>query len=420
MGDNAALRRHMDDLGLTQAELVRLVNDAIQELTGKPGTVSERTVYNWLTGKTRWPPAKIRAALRAVFGCTGPDLGFIPPAKASPTPPEMPVKRRSFITALGGTALATTALPAAARHRVGTADIERLNTRFADVVASDHRHGGRASIEAQAAVLADEALDLQQSGSVGQRVRSGLYACAAAFMSSAMWAAIDGRRFDAALLHHQKAAALAAMSGDSAIQFRIWSHAGSLYRHMGRPADALAANDVARGLPISRRDPLFASLGHARHAAILGLTGDANAVQRLVGRAQDALDRADPQTSRPVWITAHYDQAELESLALAAHLALGRHADAEAHAHRSLALLRPHMQRSRAITSARLARAQLGQGDVEPAVATAVGIPANLTVHPRVAGMLERFGTQLHALAPESGHTQVWEDYSRDARRTTA
>ncbi|MEU5387168.1 hypothetical protein [Kitasatospora cineracea] len=63
-------------------------------------------------------------------------------------------------------------------------------------------------------------------------------------MSSAMWAAIDGHRFDAALQHHQKAA----------------------------------------------------SLGHARHAAIHGLTGDTNAVQRSLGHAQDALDRADPGT----------------------------------------------------------------------------------------------------------------------------
>ncbi|MEJ8648566.1 hypothetical protein WKI65_10835 [Streptomyces sp. MS1.AVA.3] len=87
---------------------------------------------------------------------------------------------------------------------------------------------------------------------------------AAAFTSSAMWAAIDGRRFDAARHHHERAASLAAMSGDQTIQFRIWSHAGSLYRHMGRPWDALAANDVARALPVTRRDPLFAALGHAR------------------------------------------------------------------------------------------------------------------------------------------------------------
>jgi hypothetical protein len=51
---------------------------------------------------------------------------------------------------------------------------------------------------------------------------------AAAFTSSAVWAAIDGRRFDAAQDHHRRASDLAAMSGDLTIAFRIWSHAGSL------------------------------------------------------------------------------------------------------------------------------------------------------------------------------------------------
>ncbi|MGK4583498.1 XRE family transcriptional regulator [Kitasatospora sp. HPMI-4] len=419
MGENVALRRHMDDLGLTQAELAHQVNIEIGRLTGKPGTVSERTVYNWLSGASRWPPAKIQAALKAVFGCTGPDLGFIHPGKAR-TAPGADVKRRQFIAVIGGTALAGTASATATPRRIGTGDIDRLNARFTDLIASDHRHGGRLSIETHATMLADEALALQQQGAASQRVRSALYGCAASFMSSALWAAIDGRRFDTALRHLERAANLAAMSGDSAIQFRIWSHAGSLYRHMGRPGDALNANDVARGLPIARRDPLFASLGHARHAAIHGLTGDTNAVRRSVGRAQDALDRADLNATRPVWLTAHYDQAELDSLALAANLSLGQHEDAEAHAHRSLALLRPHMQRSRAITSARLARAQLGQGDLEPAVATAMGIPGDLAVHPRVTGMLDQFGATLTTVAPGSEHTRLWVQYAHETRRTTA
>ncbi|PQM25021.1 hypothetical protein Sfr7A_02370 [Streptomyces xinghaiensis] len=42
-----------------------------------------------------------------------------------------------------------------------------------------------------------------------------------------------------------------------------------------------------------------------------------------------------------LWITAFYDQAELENLALAACLALGDYEGAESHAHRSLAALRP-------------------------------------------------------------------------------
>jgi hypothetical protein len=107
-----------------------------------------------------------------------------------------------------------------------------------------------------------------------------------------------------------RAAGLATMSGDPAIQFRIWSHAGSLYRHMARPVDALAANDMARRLPIARRDPMFASLGHARHAAILKKTGDHRAVRSAVAHAEDALVRSEPSDQRPLWLKAFYDQAE--------------------------------------------------------------------------------------------------------------
>ncbi len=169
--------------------------------------------------------------------------------------------------------------------------VARLQRKFATVVAGDHQHGGMRGIETRALELAAEAMNLQDRGSAGQRVRGQLYAVAAAFTSSAMWAAIDGRRFDAAQRHHDRASRLAGMSSDRAIQFRIWSHAGTLYRHLGRPSDALAANDVARNLSIARRDPLFGSLGHARHAAIHGTTGDRTAVRRSLGHAQEALDR---------------------------------------------------------------------------------------------------------------------------------
>ncbi|OLE23715.1 MAG: Tat pathway signal sequence domain protein [Catenulispora sp. 13_1_20CM_3_70_7] len=417
MGDNVALRKHVDELGVTQPELARLVNAQIEVLTGRFGTVSERTIHNWFKGATKWPPAKIRIALGEVFGCSIRDLGFTPPSASCADSPEDAMKRREFIAAVGGATVGATTPAKSAPSRIGSSDIERLYAEFAKVVASDHRLGGRSSIETQALGMADSALTLQEAGSVSQRVRGGLYACAAAFTSSAMWAAIDGRRFDAAQSHHARASSLAAMSGDATISFRIWSHAGSMYRHMKRPADALAANDVARRLSITGRDPLFASLGHARHAAILGLTGDTGAVRQAIDRAQDALSRADIDINRPVWITAQYDQAELESLSLAAYLSLGDFERAESCAHRSLALLRPHMMRSRAITISRLAHAQLGQGDVEQAVKTAMLVPADQASHPRIRVMLSQFGQRLVVLADDSEQTRSWNQYVRDTWR---
>jgi len=409
MGENVILKRRMVELGLTQDELARQMNDALEEITGRLGDVSARTVRNLVNGSTRRPIGRTCAALERVFGCSVADLGFASPRTAASQ--EDPVRRRTFMTSAAGAAV----VPGlGAPRRVGHGDVKRLEATFAAIIAQDHRYGGRVSIETQASALADEALSLLQRGTASQRVRNSIYACAASFTSSALWAAIDGRRFDAALRYVDRASSLAVMSGDLTIQFRIWSHAGTLYRHLGRPVDALAANDVARNLPITRRDPLFASLGHARHAAIYGLTRDAVAVERAVGHAQAAFGRADAAIDRPTWMTAFFGQAEIESLALTAHLGLGNFAQAEAHAHRSIALLRPHMRRSRAIATARLAHAQLGQGDLEPAVSTAMTVP--IGSHPRVSRMLDGFGDRLRATAPRSEASKTWDAYT-DSRR---
>lgn len=119
-----------------------------------------------------------------------------------------------------------------------------------------------------------------------------------------------------------------------------------------------------------------------------------------------------------MWLNAFYDQAELENLALAAYLSLGNYEDAEAHAHRSLALVRPEMRRTRAITTTRLAHAQLGQGDLEPAVATAISVPTDpIGQHPRVLGMLSDFGNALRIAAPTSPFTRTWTEYVHASQR---
>lgn len=404
----------MTELGVTQEELALRLNRSQEALTGRAGDMTPRSIRNLLDGTTHRPIWRTCVSLEDVFGCRVEDLGFTRPRSMPDENKENPVLRRAFITATSGAVTATATPSVAARHRIGMSDIERLRNRFAEVVARDHRFGGKLAIETQAAALAGEALSLQQRGGASQRVRNGLYAAAASFTSSAMWAAIDGKRYEDAQRFFHQAASLAVMSGDAPIQFRIWSHAGTLYRHLNRAVDALAANDVARNLNLARRDPLYASLGHARHAAIYGLAGDALAVRRALDNAREAFDRAEAGVPRPIWMTAFYDQAELDGLAVTAHLGLGDYENAESYAHRSLAVLRPHMQRSRAITTARLAHAQLGQGDVEPAVSTALKIEEDtLVAHPRVTEILDRFGTRLRAVAPHSPYTRHWSDFQK-------
>ncbi|MGW0566166.1 XRE family transcriptional regulator [Streptomyces tauricus] len=415
---NTVLEAWMTEHGYSSNSLAEAVNRAIERLTGRPGGIDGSSVRAWKAGRVAWPKSAARRALEDVTGLPAVALGFVPRSRPSstPAPPQQEdpdMKRRTLVGSIAAAAAAAAAPGAASPRRIGMSDVNRLNKRFAEIIASDHRHGGQLGIEQRAAALADEAINLQNAGSATQRVRSNLYASAAAFRSSAMWAAIDGRRYDVAKAHMREAQALAEMSGDQTIKFRIWSHAGTMYRHMGRPADAFAANDVARNLHLTRRDPLFASLGLARQGAIHGAAQDRAGTHRAFEQAQDAMLRADPADYRPVWMLAFYDQAELDSLALSAHLALGDYSTAEYHAHRCMSALRPHMIRSRAITTTRLAHAQLAQGAPDAATATAMKVPAEAaTQHARVTRMLQEFGAALRATAPGSSTAQTWTDHT--------
>ncbi|WP_241990133.1 MULTISPECIES: XRE family transcriptional regulator [unclassified Streptomyces] len=416
---NTVLEAWMTEHGYSSNSLADAVNGAVEELTGRIGGLDGSSVRAWKAGRVTWPKSATRKALEAVTGLPAVALGFVPrgrpPSISAPSQQEEPdMKRRTLVGGIAAAAAAAAAAPGTASpRRIGMSDVNRLNKRFAEIIASDHRHGGQLRIEEQAAALAEEALNLQNAGSATQRVRNSLYASGAAFRSSAMWAAIDGRRYDVAKAHMREAQALAEMSGDQAIKFRIWSHAGTMYRHMGRPADAIAANDVARNLHITRRDPLFASLGLARQGAIHGTAQHRTETRRAFEQAQDAMQRANPADHRPVWLLAFYDQAELDSLALSAYLALGDYPTAEYHAHRCLASRRPHMVRSRAITTTRLAHALLAQGAADAATAAAMKVPADAaTRHARVSRMLQEFGAALRATAPHSTAARNWTEHT--------
>ncbi|WP_443314525.1 Tat pathway signal protein [Streptomyces sp. 8N616] len=410
---------------VTALELAEQVNDEIGNLTGKHGSVSERTVFRWLSGEASLPQARQRVALEAVTGRTAPQLGFHrrgnPPAVTAPPEDEGPVRRRRFITATTGAALtATTTAATSTPRRVGMTDVERLNAKLGAIVADDNRHGGTIDLERRAANMAREVLNLQQHGTISQRVRGHLYATAASFTSSAMWAAIDGGRLDVAQQHLNHAVTLAGLSGDSAIQVRVWGHAGALYRQFGRNADAMAAAEAARSASITRRDPLYASLTHARMAVSHADLGDPTATLRSLAHAQDALNGADLSASRPPWM-GFYDQAEMELLALIANFTLGRWEDAEAHAHRNLAQLRPNLLRNRALANAHLAHAQLGQGALEPALVAAKAVPGDIAQRGgRVGRLLDRFGDRLQGTASGTAQAREWTDYTRSHRRTTA
>ncbi|MGI5341870.1 Tat pathway signal protein [Streptomyces sp. CA-181903] len=423
---NAPLADWLAQVGMSQVELADAVNDRMQA-TGGRGGVTDRTVRRWLSGEVRSPQARQARALAEVAERPLSALGFVPRRRRVQEVMD-PVKRRQFVITTGvvtavsvagvGPAAAggAPAVPAARgpRPRVGMSDVDRLTARLADLVAADDRFGGTARLEARAVALAQQALALQEHATVSTRVRNRLYALAASFTSSALWVATDGGRLEAAQRHRDRAVMLAGLSGDGAEMFRAWGHAAALARHLGCPGDALAADDAARSVAITRRDPLFASLVHARTAVHHADTGATTAALRSLGHAEDSLTRAQP-APRPPWV-AFYDAAELELLAATAHGALGRWADAEAHARAALAQLRPHLLRNAALTRAHLARAQLEQGALEEAVATAGAVPPAAR-HGRTGRLLETFSARLESLAPGTPEARAWAADTRQKGR---
>ncbi|WP_149824150.1 Tat pathway signal protein [Streptomyces tailanensis] len=401
-------------------EVTALVNTEIEKLTGHPGTVNERHVFKLLKGEHRSPNALLRTALERTTGLPAAALGFTPRGRKnsspSPAPEDDDLYRRTFLAAAtaAGVSATTPTLTGPRRHRLNSNDVEVLKAELVAWTTAESMQGGTRELEKRAADITDNVIGLQQANTSSARIRSELYTVAAAFSNSAMWAAIDGERFESAEYHLDRTIRLAGLSGDPATEFRVWGHASVLFRHLGRPADALAAAERARTCSITRRDPLFASLSMSRIAVNHAELGDDRSAMRYLDLAQKALERSDPNKNRPTWIH-YYDQAEHDHLAMVTSMQLARWPEAEKHAHRSLAYVRPDLQRNKALLRANLAVAQLGQQDLEQAVATAHCIPEGMMRHARVRGLLDRFTEQVTTLAPRNPEARDWQAFYRTA-----
>ncbi|GAA0470746.1 Tat pathway signal protein [Streptomyces stramineus] len=404
--------------GLSQAELAEEINDGVEKLTGRRGNASDRTVRRYLSGETRWPQARQRVVMEALFGCTAEELGFTPRAgraqgESTPASPvqEEPVQRRAFIA---GTALSVTALTGSARPTVGTADVQRLRGALTALWLLDDQEGGGPALEGRALALSRQAMSLQQNGSATQRVRGRLYGLAAAFTATAMWAAVDSRQLDRAQRHMESAVTLAGLSGDGQIQHEIWRYATALAGQRGRWQDAVSASEAAMRTSAHRSDPLYASLSHARLALYLPHSGMQSRALRSLDRAATAYSRADLNAHRPSSMD-FFTHAELNGLTGITFLRLGRFAQAESHIHRCLSTLRPEQHRNRALYTVQLALAQLEQGDLGQACGTALRVspPRGSGANSTVRHLLGTFNKKLNVRAPDAQFTRDWNEHIR-------
>ena len=367
MEGNASLISAMREADYKQAELAEAVNHELRS-AGHEGSVSDRTVRNWVTGKTRWPHPRQRAALEAVFGCTAEELGFRPPPARSTTEPESPVRRRTFFSATTGTAIAAVA-PDTRTTRVGSSDVIRLRSALDALMALDDSRGGHESLERAALAGAEEALGkLDQAAS--QRIRQRLFSLAADYTATAAWSALDARRLDLTQRHLDRALYLAGMAKDPLAEMRVWNSYAMLAHQRREHAKAVDAGHAAQATAITLRDPLFASLAHARTAIGFSNLGDEQAAIRSLGYAWEALDKVTFDEPRPSWV-AFYGGAELSAMSAIVKDRIGRPADAEAESHRALGTIPKQFRRNRALATTRLALAQLHQRDIDQACATA-------------------------------------------------
>lgn len=415
MQGNESLNSAMRESGLTQAELADKVN-AHLICDGHEGTVSDRTIRNWLTGRTAWPHPRQRAALEAVFGCTAGELGFSPPARRRHTsnPEENPVKRRNFLTVAGGTTAAVMFPFAGAPPQVGTSDVLRLRSGLGRPdEARPEQRGARGPGTGRIGRRAD-ALAKQKLGAT-QRIRQRLFSVAADYIATAAWSAIDARQMERAAQLLDRALYLAGMAKDPVAEMRVWNSYAMLAHHQDEYAEAVDAAYAAQGTPIARRNPLYGSLAHARAAVGHSTLGDRQAALRSLEHAQDALGKPEKDEARPSWI-AFYGPAELMAMTAIVRDRLGDAAEAEAASHRALDTIPKEFRRNRALATVRLGLAQLHQRDVDQACTTVSVVFTLMSGHPipgRMRSLLGDYYRDLITLAPDAAIAREWGDRYR-------
>jgi hypothetical protein len=272
------------------------------------------------------------------------------------------VDRRSFLAATGGTTAAV-AVPIVARPRVGTSDVIRLRAGLDTLIALDDSRGGHEALKRAALAGAQEALGMQKLGAT-QRIRRRLFSVAADYTATAAWSAIDARQMDRAEPLLDRALYLAGMGQDPVAEFKVWNSCSMLARMREDTTQAVDSGLAALSTTITRRDPFYSSLAHARTAVAYAYAGERQPATRHLGYAQEAMDRS-AQEPRPSWM-AFYGPAELTAMTAIVRDRIGNYAEAEAASHKALGTIPKEFRRNRALATTRLSLAQLHQREGVP------------------------------------------------------
>ncbi|WNO73937.1 transcriptional regulator [Streptomyces sp. AM8-1-1] len=265
---------------------------------------------------------------------------------------------------------ADTQVARTAGSRVGVSDVEAVRAMTAALTDLDHRFGS-GHVRPVVVHYLNSVVSGLLSGSYRESVGRELFAAVARLTELAGYMAVDTGQPGLAQRYYIQALRLAQAAGDRAYGGYVLAASMShLAAQLGNPREiaqlARAAQEGARGHVTPRAEAMFLAAEARGHA----LLGDAHTCRTVAGRAQAALERAEPRTGDdPAWI-AHFDHAYLADELAHCYRDLGQ---PEAAAHHATDALDGHPEsraRRRAIGLVLLATAQVQQREVEQACHT--------------------------------------------------
>lgn len=237
--------------------------------------------------------------------------------------------------------------------RIGTSDVEQLESQTRSLRSVDYRHGGGACRDAVVVRIywAQQLLAAEASDAV----RSRLLTAVADLHNLAGWTSFDCGQVGAAYHHFDRALDFA--RHDEELTTNIVYRRGRVHLHHGAPADALAY--FQRGA----QTPLASSIMHANEAWAYALQSRRDEAVRALGQAADAFAAADVRHA-PDWARFH-DETDLISLTGVVHTELGDTATAIPALLTAIARFEPSMARSRTFCLIALATCHFLDGDAD-------------------------------------------------------
>ncbi|GAA3099221.1 hypothetical protein ACFQ0X_08185 [Streptomyces rectiviolaceus] len=418
---NTKLEALLVEFGYTHQQVADEVNQAAQDVFGKPTQCTDRHVRRWIAGDLQWPWSRYLQPLQQIFGRSPEAMGFIPrkssrvPAPArrpAPAKEERPVRRREFIAVGLAAVLGLDTIPSAGR--LGTADVERIRAIVPAPYKHDHALGGGALHTVAAEALRSVHYALNHC-TYGSRVERALYAATGDRAASAGWFAYDAGLQDDATSLYSEALQAGMLAGDGMLQARVWSNLAMQARLLDRDQEALRIGRAAVETRQARQDPWLMSLLHCRQAVGHARVGERTRAERSLARAESVYGRTSGEPA--AWLS-FLTPAELTGLAGAAHQALGRYGRAHELTASALDMLEPRFERNRVYYTVQSSQALLDGGEVEQAAAEArLAMAMGERVQSeRVQGKLDGLRQQMRRHA----HVPAAADFLEQTRRTGA